>query len=198
MISMELSAVQQKQPQAAALEAAVASYLSSGGAIATLQAFVYKPKPEPKPYGRQSLGDRPKAAPRRKSSAVSEQKQAEKAARQQALEQARAVQFEQIRELAKSKTITEVVHEVGLSNQRLRAIAAELGFAFQKYDPTPTLKPNQAKRENDPANIAGIIDARDRGLSRKAARDELGISDALMNRLLKEYEINYPLQWSTR
>lgn len=198
MISMELSAVQQKKEKRAELDAAVADFVAHGGTIATLQGFVQQPRRAPKAYGRLALGDRPAPQRRRAPKPVADGEKAERAAKQEALNKARAEQFEQIRELAKTMTITEVVYEVGLSNQRLRAIATELGFEFQKYDPRPNLKPNQVKRENDPANVAGIIAARDRGLSRKAARDELGISDSLMNRLLKEYGVTYPIQRQPR
>lgn len=190
MISLELSTVQQNRERSAQLDAAVSDFLAHGGAISTLQGFACRPKPEPKPYGRQCLDDRPAPEPKRRPPP----RPVDKSAQVKARLKARDEQFQRIRELAQTMTITQVVHKSGLSNQRLRSIAAEVGFQFQKFDPTQNLKPNQDKRESDAANVARIIEARDRGLSRKAAKDEMGISNSLMKRLIAEYQIDYPLQ----
>jgi hypothetical protein len=198
MISMELSTVQHNTAKSAELNAAVSDYLAQGGVICTLQGFAYQPKPapesKPKPYGRLALGDRPKPAPKLRAA----RKPREPSPEAEARRRARAEKYELVRQLAATMTITQVLYRVGLSNHRLKALAAQGGFEFQTYDPTPTLKPNKVNRDADPANVSRILEARDRGLSRKAAKDELGISNTLMKRLITEYSIDYPLQRSVK
>lgn len=184
--------------KSAEINAAVTDYLAQGGVICKLQGFTHKPKPvqesKPKAYGRLGLGDRPLPSAKRSA----KRKTRESSPKADAIRNARAEKYELVRQLAATMTITQVVHEVGLSNHRLKALAAKGGFEFRTYYPTPTFKPNKVNRDADPANVGRIIAARDRGLSRKAAKDELRISNTLMKRLIKEYDIDYALQRGQR
>ncbi|RMT29645.1 hypothetical protein ALP50_04469, partial [Pseudomonas syringae pv. spinaceae] len=74
--------------------------------------------------------------------------------------------------------------------------AAEHRFSYKAFDPSPALACVKAERIDpvaDALNVLRIKEARDRGLSRKAAKDLIGISSTLMERLLKDFAIDYPL-----
>jgi transposase len=192
MISMELSTVQHNTAKSAALEAAVSDYLAQGGRICTLQGFAYQPKPasEAKPYGRQGLGDRPKQ-PRKRNR---KPKQVEHPTKLELLNRARAEKYELVRELAATMTITQIVNKVGLSNHRLRELAAEGGFEFQEPSPTAERKPRNINPIADAANVLRIKKLRDKGLARKQAAKAMGVSCTVVNRLVEDYAIDYPLQ----
>lgn len=191
MISMELSAVQHNTAKSAALNAAISDYLAQGGVICTLQGFAYQPKSasEAKPYGRQALGDRPKP-PRKRNRTP---KPVEHPTKLELLNRARAEKYALVRELAATMTITQIVNKVGLSNHRLRELAAEGGFEFQEFTPTTERKP-RIDPIADAANVLRIKELRDRGVARKQAAKAMGVSRSVVNRLVEDYAIDYPLQ----
>lgn len=188
MISNELSTIQQNSALSAELAAAMDSFLSQGGVIATLQGFVHKPVPPAKAYGRKHDDRKPKA----KQKQIEQAPCPHMAGVAEAREKARIELENRIRTLAETMTLAETIRETGYSKCKLRAIAKECGFKFKRYDPTPTLKPNSVNRVADAMNVLRIKSARDRGMSRKDACAELRISASLMNRLLSEYSINFP------
>ncbi|RML41688.1 hypothetical protein ALQ95_01791 [Pseudomonas syringae pv. ribicola] len=102
----------------------------------------------------------------------------------------------QIRHMAQTTTITDVGRNTGVSHHTLRKIASEHRFEYKPFDPSPGLACVKAARIDpvaDALNVLRIKEARDRGLSRKAAKDVIGISSTLMERLLKDFAIDYPL-----
>jgi len=189
MISPELSLIQRNKERSAVLEAEVAEFLKRGGVIGTLQGFAYKPKP----YGRAVPAAAP--APHRRT------RQAIQAAAPQPTatdEKAKLVeaQIAQVRELAKTMTLTDAGRASGLTKHMLKRYASEGEFAFQRYIPPPDLeraKPERIDPIADAMNVLRIKAARDRGLSRKAAMDLIGISNTLLERLIADYSIDYPL-----
>jgi predicted DNA-binding protein (UPF0251 family) len=91
-------------------------------------------------------------------------------------------------------TITQIVNKVGLSNHRLRELAAEGGFEFQEPSPTAERKPRNINPIADAANVLRIKKLRDKGLARKQAAKAMGVSCTVVNRLVEDYAIDYPLQ----
>lgn len=190
MISPELSLIQQKAPEAAELAAQVAEFLASGGEIETKKGFPSKPKP--KQYGRMTHPPaRPPAPKHRTKEAL------RAAAPKDAIQDrchARAEQVEVVRRLAETMTITDVMRETSLSIYRLRKMARVHGFEYKAFSPASNLIPYQHDPVADALNVVRIKAARDRGISRKAAVIELGLSNTMINRLIREFDIDYPLQ----
>ncbi|MCF5709569.1 hypothetical protein GIV19_20120 [Pseudomonas syringae] len=189
MISPELSMIQRNKERSAALEAEVAEFLKRGGVIGTLQGFAYKPRP----YGR--MGPAVAPAPHRRTRAAI-QAAAPKPTPAQDRAAAEAIQLEQVRELAKTMTLSAAGRESGLSKHMLKRYSAEGGFEFQRYQ--PPLGVNNAKTDRidpiaDAMNVLRIKEARDRGLSRNAAKNLIGISSTLMERLIADFNIDYPV-----
>jgi len=191
MISPELSMIQRNKERSAVLEAEVAEFLKRGGEIGTVQGFAYKPRP----YGR--MGPAVAPAPHRRTRAAI-QAAAPKPAPvpdRAAADAAHAAQLEQVRQLAKTMTLTDAGRESGLSKHMLKRYSAEGGFEFQRYQ--PPLGVNNAKTDRidpiaDAMNVLRIKEARDRGLSRNAAKNLIGISSTLMERLIADFNIDYP------
>ncbi|RMV39696.1 hypothetical protein [Pseudomonas syringae group genomosp. 3] len=190
MISPELSTIQRNKERSAVLEAEVAEFLKSGGVIATLQGFAYKPRP----YGR--MGPAATPAPRRRT------KEAMRAAtppppktnppRGHVSDEVVA----QIRHMAQTTTITDVSRTTGVSLHMLRKIAAAQRFEYKRFDPSPHLSRVKVQRIDpvtDAFNVLRIKEARDRGLSRYAAKNLIGISSTLMERLIADFNIDYPV-----
>ncbi|WP_122581122.1 hypothetical protein [Pseudomonas viridiflava] len=189
MISPELSMIQRNKERSAVLEAEVAEFLKRGGEIGTLQGFAYKPRP----YGR--MGPAVAPAPHRRTRAAI-QAAAPKPTPAQDRAAAEAIQLEQVRELAKTMTLSAAGRESGLSKHMLKRYSAEGGFEFQRYQ--PPLGVNNAKTDRidpiaDAMNVLRIKEARDRGLSRNAAKNLIGISSTLMERLIADFNIDYPV-----
>nr|WP_276616126.1 hypothetical protein [Pseudomonas syringae] len=187
---MELSTVQQNRERSASIDAAVDAFLAKGGEIQTLSGFPARPKP--KPYGRRNAVHVRKPTPRRRT------KEAMRAAAPQDAIQdrchARAEQVEVVRKLAETMTITDVMRETGLSIYRLRKMARVHGFEFKAFSPASNLIPYQHDPVADALNVVRIKAARDRGISRKAAVRELGLSNTMIKRLIREFNIDYPLK----
>lgn len=190
MISPELSMIQRNKERSAVLEAEVAEFLKSGGVIATLQGFAYKPRP----YGRMMPAATP--APRRQT------KEAMRAAAPPPPEpnlprgHVSDEVVAQIRHMAQTTTITDVSRTTGVSHHMLRKIAAQHRFEYKRFDPSPHLSRVKVERIDpvtDALNVLRIKEARDRGLSRYAAKNLIGISSTLMERLIANFKIDYPV-----
>ncbi|MFO3662181.1 MULTISPECIES: hypothetical protein [Pseudomonas syringae group genomosp. 2] len=190
MISPELSTIQRNKERSAVLEAEVAAFLKRGGVIETKKGFPSKPKP--KQYGRMTPAPvRPPAPKHRTKEAL------RAAAPKDAIQDrchARAEQVEVVRKLAETMTITDVMRKTGLSIYRLRKMARVHGFEYKAFSPASNLIPYQHDPVADALNVVRIKAARDRGISRKAAVVELGMSNTMINRLIREFNIDYPLQ----
>ncbi|KPX44849.1 Prophage PssSM-03, Orf52 [Pseudomonas syringae pv. helianthi] len=192
MISPELSTIQRNKERSAVLEAEVAAFLKRGGVIETQKGFPLKPKP--KEYGRMSAPVARQPVPRRRT------KEAMRAAAPRDAIQDRcnaiAEQVEVVRKLSETMTITDVMRETGVSIYRLRKMARVHGFEYTPFNPASNLVPYQTDPVADALNVVRIKAARDRGISQKAAVVELGLSNTLIKRLIREFNIDYPLQGS--
>ncbi|WP_440061500.1 hypothetical protein ACTAB0_11660 [Pseudomonas syringae] len=190
MISPELSTIQRNKERSALLEAEVAEFLKRGGVIGTLKGFPVRP--EPKPYGRMSAPVARQPEPRRRT------KEAMRAAAPTDVIpdrcNAQAERIEMVRKLAATMTITNVLRQTGLSIYLLRKMARVHGFEYVPFNPSVNLAPKKTDPIADAMNVVRLKAARDRGISRKAAVIELGLSNTMINRLILEYSIDYPLQ----
>ncbi|KPB29754.1 hypothetical protein L6218_12030 [Pseudomonas syringae pv. syringae] len=190
MISPELSMIQRNKERSTVLEAKVADFIKRGGVIETQKGFPLKPKS--KEYGRMSAPVARQPLPRRRT------KEAMRAATPQDSIQdrcnARAEQVEVIRKLAETMTITDVMRKTDVSIYRLRKMARVHGFEYKAFSPASNLIPYQTDPVADAVNVVRIKAARDRGISRKAAVVELGLSNTMIKRLILDYSIDYPLQ----
>ena len=190
MISLELSTVQQNRERSASIDAAVAAFLAKGGEIQTLSGF--PARPEPKPYGRRNAGHVRQPTPRRRTKEAMRAAAATDAIPDRCHVQ--ADQVEVVRKLAETMTITDVMRETDLSIYRLRKMARVHGFEYKAFSPASNLIPYQHDPVADALNVVRIKAARDRGISRKAAVVELELSNTMINRLIREFNIDYPLQ----
>jgi len=183
MISMELSGVQRNTAISAELAAAMDSFLARGGTVCTLQGFVQTPKPPAVPYGRKfPVGPKPKPAAERKP---------KRAATVPRIQIGPDMQ-ERLRALAPNMTRYEASQVTGLSQHLVSRFAREHGVEFKRRDMSQNLKPPQIDPVADAMNVVRIKAARDQGLARKQAAAALGLSRALVERLIADYSIDFP------
>jgi hypothetical protein len=183
MISMELSTVQQNTARSADLAQATAAFLATGGSIRTLEGPVFRPKPEAKPYGRQTA-PLPKLKPKRAKTQVR---------RASSLRtEVNDALLQQIRDLAPVSSKMKVERETGISRYLLNRLAKEHGFEFKKHDPNPNLRPPTIDPVADALNVLRVKALRDQGLARKQAAAAMGVSHNLVARLIRDYAIDFP------
>lgn len=190
MISPELSTIQRNQAEAERLADAVAEFQRRGGVVEALPGFgasrteaVPARKHATKPYGREFPKHPARQIPKSKRVVAAEERA-----------KAKSAMVRKVRELAQTMTKAEIIRETGLSGYTLRKLGYDYGIKFKKFDSTPFLKPNAMDRSHDAENVQRLIDARDRGLSRKEAMVDLSMSNSLIYRLIADYQIDYPLK----
>ncbi|MCV4343264.1 hypothetical protein [Pseudomonas capsici] len=182
MISMELSSVQHNTAKSAELSAAVDDFLARGGTVSTLQGFVQRPRQPDRAYGRSA------SIPSSSAKAGRARKGQKKGV------QVSTSVKDQVRQIAETMALAQARKETGLSTYMLNRIADEGNFQFQKPDCSSNLIPYKKDPVEDALNVIRIKNARDRGLSKRAALKELSISNTLMRRLIAEFSIDYPAQ----
>lgn len=146
----------------------------SGNSIEVLEPFKFKPRDPRKDI------DSPfsKSGPRGKHKRTSESHFVQ-----------RKAYVDTIRELAKTMTIDQAMAATGKSESAMRRASHEGGF---------TLKSKVVDRERDLKLIGRLAALRDAGVSRIAACRKVGISDTLLNRLVLDYDFNFPKRWEKR
>ena len=183
MISMELSGVQRNTAISAELAAAMDSFLARGGTVSTLQGFVQTPKPPAVPYGRKfPVAPKPKAPAERKP---------KRAATVPRIQIGPDMQ-ERLRALAPTMTRYEASQVTGLSHHLISRFAREHSVEFKRRDMSQNLKPPVIDPVADAMNVVRIKDACAQGLARKQAAVALGLSRALVERLIADYSIDFP------
>ncbi|MDU8358021.1 hypothetical protein [Pseudomonas syringae group sp. J309-1] len=185
MISMELSGVQRNTETSAEHNAAIERFLAQGGTIHVLEGFVVKPKPPAAAYSRKfpvAKKAKPVDAPKPKRTATVPCVQVPDAV------------LEELRIRAPSMSRLAAEKEFGFGRHIMRRLAAENGFKFKEHDPRPNLTGRPVDPVADALDVVRIKGARDRGLTRKAACKELGISKVKMRRLIGQYNIDYPVR----
>ncbi|MCY7264339.1 hypothetical protein [Pseudomonas protegens] len=156
------------------LEAAKAAFFMSGNSIEVLEPFKFKPRRPRKDLG----GQHGKHAARPQPKRTYEDHFAQ-----------RKAYVDTIRELAKTMTIDQAMAATGKSESAMRRASHEGGFTF---------KSKVVDRERDLKLIERLAALRDAGVSRIAACRKVGISDTLLNRLVLDYDFNFPKRWEKR
>lgn len=158
----------------AELEAAKAAFFMSGNKVQVLESFRFQPRRPRKdldsPHGKRAARPQPKR--------TYEDHFAE-----------RKAYVDNIRELAKTMTIDQAMAATGKSESAMRRASHEGGFTF---------KSKVVDRERDLKLIERLSALRDAGVSRIAACRKVGISDTLLNRLVLDYNFNFPKRWEKR
>ncbi|WP_267268547.1 hypothetical protein [Pseudomonas protegens] len=156
------------------LEAAKAAFFMSGNSIEVLESFKFKPRRPRKDPG----GQHDKSANRPQPKRTYEDQFAQ-----------RKAYVDNIREFAKTMTIDQAMAATGKSESAMRRASHEGGFTF---------KSKVVDRERDLKLIERLTALRDAGVSRIAACRKVGISDTLLNRLVLDYDFNFPKRWEKR
>ncbi|MDD1149780.1 hypothetical protein M5G25_15910 [Pseudomonas sp. TNT2022 ID357] len=158
----------------AELEAAKAAFFMSGNKVQVLEPFKLKPRGPRKDLGRlpSKRGTRGKLKRTSDSHFIR-----------------RITYIATIRELAKTMTIDQAMAATGKSESAMRRASHEGGFTF---------KSKVVDRERDLKLIERLTALRDAGVSRIAACRKVGISDTLLNRLVLDYDFNFPKRWEKR
>jgi hypothetical protein len=165
MISNHLSLIEAHRPDADAIAARVSQFLAKGGEIKKAKPFGYVPRP---------ITYSTKMPPAR------QQKESEPVPVNE-----KSALITKIREMAKTMTQTEVTAETGLTRKQLYTISANNGFEFKT-----------ALRMDEVAEAALVLRIREcmrKQMTRNKARQHLDISFSLLTRLIKNYDIPYPL-----
>lgn len=158
----------------AELEAAKAAFFMSGNKVQVLESYRFQPRRPRKDLG----GQHGKRAARPQPKRTYEDQFAQ-----------RKAFVDTIRELAKTMTIDQAMGATGKSESAMRRAAHEGGFTF---------KSKIVDRERDLKLIELLAALRDAGVSRIAACRKVGISDTLLNRLVLDYDFNFPKRWEKR
>lgn len=164
MISNHLSMINQLRPKSNELAARVSQFLAMGGEIKEAKPFGYVPRP---------ITYSTKMPPARQLKELAPP-----------IDEKSAL-IAKIRAMAKTMTQAEVTVETGLTRKQLYTISANNGFEFKT-----------ALRMDEVAEAALVLRIRecmDKRMTRNKARLYLDISFSLLTRLIKNYEIPYPL-----
>ncbi|MEE3637051.1 hypothetical protein UIA24_22750 [Pseudomonas sp. AL 58] len=153
------------------LNAKIEQFFAAGGTAKVGEPLKSVPRPQAK-FNNQVPADEKKAAAQRR--------RAEDAKR-----------LERIREMAKTMTYNEAARATGYSTATLHRIAKQGGFLF-KVSTARRGKGRAIDRVADAVKLEQLKALRDGGLSRYQASKQMGISDKLLDRLISDYEIDFP------
>ncbi|ATR83031.1 hypothetical protein CS390_10955 [Pseudomonas sp. HLS-6] len=153
------------------LNAKIDRFFADGGQVTVGKPFEYVPRPQAQFNNQLPVGERKAAALKHRD------------------EEARRI--EQIREMAKTMTYNEAARATGYSTATLHRIAKQGGFLF-KVSTARRGKGRAIDRVADAAKLEQLKALRNGGLSRYQASKQMGISDKLLDRLISDYEIDFP------
>ncbi|MCD5994195.1 hypothetical protein KDX38_10800 [Pseudomonas sp. CDFA 602] len=190
MMTTELSAIQRNSIESNRLAAAMAEFMSKGGTVEVLQGFVNRPRPEAKAYGREFREQQePKPAKRERKRTPTQVRNSSSGRTQ-----VNDALVQRIRELAPTSSKSKVEKETGISRYLLNRLADEHGLQFKQHDPCPNLRPPKVDPVADALHVIRIKELRDKGLARKQAAAAMGVSDTLVNRIIADYGIDFPIR----
>lgn len=186
MISILLNEVERLRPAQEELAAQVAEFVAAGGRIEEGPASGYIPKPitysnkmppTPKPFLRRRVEAEPLPF-----------------APLDARNDRRAKQAEQAKALAPTHTQTEVSFALGMTSKTLKALAKDFGFEYKRSTHGGYNGPDRKKflAERDATFVERIKAFKAEGITRRQVCGKLAISCKTLDRILKEYEIDYP------
>lgn len=194
MISLELSMVQHNLRESARLAAATEEFLIRGGHIQEAEPFGYVPRPVL--YGSYATPgkavERVKPEPAPKQTLRREVRDFEKA---RAESQEKIALVARLRLMAETMTQKEAAAATGISARKVSRLGEAYGIAFMPAANAghKNMIPHQKDLVADARNVERIKAMRDLGINRRQASRRMGISSTLMRRLIKDYEIDYPV-----
>lgn len=201
MISLNLSTVQERQVESDRLAAAMADFLRRGGQVSELPG----PRPAPRPYGYrtaptpvESPDRKPLPARRSKKETVQHLRivpDIEEAQAEKTKPKATPIDPDQVREMAKTMTQSEVVKATGVNRKRLYTLAKANDFEFQPpaNNPVDNLIHNTSNVIEDAKNVVRIKALKALGVTRNQAAKHMGISRCYLQRLIRDYAIDFPV-----
>lgn len=166
MISNHLSMVEALRPACNELSALTAQYLAMGGEIHEGPAFGYRPESVSMHYP----ADFQRATVKEESNDLADK----------------------VRNLAKTMTIDEVMAETGISRGKLRGIAKRNRIGF-KEAVGKSYAPNKVVGEKEAALVKRIHECMELKMTQNKAGKHIGISTTLLKRLIRDYQIPYPV-----
>lgn len=166
MISNHLSMVEALKPACNELPALTAQYLAMGGEIHEGPAFGYRPDEISLHY------------PPDFQRATAKEKSNELVCR--------------VRKLAETMTIEEAMAETGMPRGKLRGLANRNHFSFKRATGRWTA-PNRVTGDKEAALAKQIYECMELKMTQNQARIHTGISYKLIQRLIRDYNIPYPV-----
>ena len=166
MISNHLSMVEALRPACNELSALTAQYLAMGGEIHEGPAFGYRPDEVSLHYP----PDFQRATVKDESHEL----------------------VDRVRKLAETMTIEEVMVETGMPRGKLRGLANRNRFNFNRAKVRWTA-PNRVTGEKEAALVKQIHECMELKMTQNQARIHIGISYKLIQRLIRDYNIPYPV-----
>ncbi|WP_313629853.1 hypothetical protein [Pseudomonas sp.] len=188
MISILQNEVERLRPASNELAAAVEQFLAAGGKIE-----VAEPPPPPKPvtYVPQEP-PAPKPFVRRRVQAAPLPVEPEEHA--DARTEARLKRVEQVKALAPTHSQTEVIQALGISRGTLLSMSKEFGFQFKRTRQSGIHSPDRQRLliERDKNYAERIKAFKELGITRRQCCGKLAISNTTLERLLEQFDIDYP------
>lgn len=166
MISNHLSMVEALRPACNELSALTAQYLAMGGEIHEGPAFGYRPDEIYLHYP----PDFQRATVKEKSNEL----------------------VCRVRKLAETMTIEEAMAETGMPRGKLRGLANRNHFSFKRATGRWTA-PNRVTGDKEAALAKQIYECMELKMTQNQARIHIGISYKLIQRLIRDYNIPYPV-----
>ena len=186
MISILQNEVERLRPASNELAAAVEQFLASGGKIEEGPASGYAPKPI---TYRTQMPPTPKPFVRRRTEA-----EPLPIAPLDARHDRRAEKAEMVKAMASTHTQTEVSAATGMTLRTLRELAQDYGFSFKQaaHGGHYGEKWKAESKLREAGHVERIKEFKERGFSRRRVCGMLAISNTTLQRILREYGIEYP------
>gem|GEM_PF-1567992 len=172
MISLELSTILHNSLQSAIINAQIDEFLRHGGVISEAPLLV----PVPRPYGRHSASTIAKR---------SKPKEASKPGRPSRTYDAELV--DRIAMMGQTMTCNQVSKALNISVNKLHCLSMRNGFRFQSESMS-----DRRNYEADRPKVERIKAFIELGISRKQAAERMGVSANQLNRLLRDYDLEFP------
>lgn len=166
MISNHLSMVEAIRPACNELSALTAQYLPRGGEVHEGPAFGYRPESVSLHYA----PDFQRPAVREESNDLADR----------------------VRKLAETMTIDEVMDETGMPRGKLRGMGKRYRFNFKRAVGKWSA-PNKVHGEKEAALVKRIYECMELKMTQNKAGKHIGISTTLLKRLIRDYQIPYPV-----
>jgi DNA-directed RNA polymerase subunit N (RpoN/RPB10) len=189
VISILQNEVERLRPASNELAAAVEQFLAAGGKIEEGPSSGYIPKPIT--YSNQ-MPPAPKPFVRRRVQAAPLPVEPEEHA--DARTEARLKRVEQVKALAPTHSQTEVIQALGISRGTLLSMSKEFGFQFKRTRQSGIHSPDRQRllMERDQNYAERIKAFKELGITRRQCCGKLAISNTTLERLLEQFDIDYP------